>query len=169
LGSLVGDIFWDEKYKTSITIGNFSKMNRQKELPRLLGKKSKSIKRNAKLFAGATTALVIINVALNIILQGALADIIGRIVKFQLIVHLLLVPTPSPANVMAFYKTLIPIVTFELIPTFSFFNKYMPDLDYDTGISETFILFEYDMQFVLPLLGFMLITLLLIIPTLILS
>lgn len=78
LGSLVGDIFWDEKYKTSITMNNSS----QKELPRLLGKKSKSIKRNAKLFAGATTALVIFNVALNIILQGALADILGRIVKF---------------------------------------------------------------------------------------
>jgi hypothetical protein len=84
-------------------------------------------------------------------------------------VHLLLVNTPSPANVMVFYKTLIPIVTFELFPTFSFFQKYMGDLNYENGYSSTFELFEYDILYLLPLLGFMLITLLLIPVSLILS
>ena len=106
---------------------------------------------------------------ISVVLKGALAEILGKIVKFQLIVHLLLVNTPTPANVLNFYKTLIPIVTFELFPTTRFFDKYMPDLDYDKAYTDTFALFEYDILYLLPLLGFMLVTLLLIPFSLVLS
>lgn len=130
-------------------------------LPRQLDKESaKSIKKNVAIFAGGTSAMMIVQVVLQMSMNGALAEIIGKIVKFQLIVHLLLINTPSPANVLMFYKSLVPIVTFEVISTFSFFEKYMPDLDYEASYTPTFALFEYDLMYVLPLLGFLLITIL---------
>ena len=49
-------------------------------------------------------------------MAGALGYMIGWINTLQLIIHLPILRTLVPANVNVFFQTIIPIVTFDLIP-----------------------------------------------------
>ena len=52
----------------------------------------------------------------NLVMAGALGHMIGWINTLQLIIHLPMLRILVPANVSVFFQTIIPIVTFDLIP-----------------------------------------------------
>jgi len=61
---------------------------------------------------------VIGSIIMNISFKGALSLILGMINSLQLILHLPIMNTPIPANVMSMFTILIPVVMFDLLEEF---------------------------------------------------
>ena len=61
-------------------------------------------------------AALVFTFLVNLIMAGALGHMIGWINTLQLIIHLPMLRILVPANVSVFFQTIIPIVTFDLIP-----------------------------------------------------
>lgn len=61
--------------------------------------------------------LFLISLALSYFLSGSLQFIIGMVNSLQILVHLPLLNVIMPANVVAVYQVLIPIATFDFIPS----------------------------------------------------
>jgi len=73
----------------------------------------------AESFQKATDAVmvaIVFTFIVNLIMAGALSFMIGWINTLQLIIHLPMLRILVPANVSVFFQTIIPIVTFDLIP-----------------------------------------------------
>jgi len=72
---------------------------------------------------------VIGSLILNVAFKGALSLVLGMINTLQLILHLPIMNTPIPANVMSMFSILIPVVMFDLLEEFHIFESLFPDDD----------------------------------------
>ena len=61
--------------------------------------------------------LFLLSLATSYFLSGSLQFIIGMVNSLQILVHLPLLSVIMPANVIAVYSVLIPIATFDFIPS----------------------------------------------------
>ena len=73
--------------------------------------------------------LLIGSLILNVAFKGALSLVFGMINSLQLILHLPIMNTPIPANVMTMFWILIPVVMFDLLEEYHIFESLFPDDD----------------------------------------
>jgi hypothetical protein len=87
-----------------------------KELPQQINPKlGKQLEIASKALEGSSKALFLGNFALNILLSGAINQMLSALNKLQIMVHLLLVNVKIPANAAIFCQSLLGLVSFELI------------------------------------------------------
>jgi len=68
-------------------------------------------------FVIAAAGIGLSYILVNILLQGGLNQLLGAVKKMQIVVHMSLVNVSMPGNASIFFRYLLKIVAFDLIPT----------------------------------------------------
>ena len=72
---------------------------------------------------GSSKAIVVLNFALNMVLSGALQEMLASMKKMQIMIHLLLIEVQIPATCQIFFGSLLKLVTYELIDISPYIRK----------------------------------------------
>jgi hypothetical protein len=75
------------------------------------------------LVKNSSKAAVIANFALNMILSGALQQMLAAMKKMQLMIHMLLINVEIPPSCQIFFSSLLKLVTYELIDISSYIRE----------------------------------------------
>lgn len=78
---------------------------------------SRKFARSAETSKKSLLAAMSITLVLQLFMAGAFLYMIGWINTLQIILHLPMINILVPSNVNVFFQTIIPVVTFDLIPT----------------------------------------------------
>ena len=85
----------------------------------------------------SSKAAVIVNFAFNMILSGALQQMLAAMKKMQLMIHMLLINVEIPPTCQIFFSSLLKLVTYELIDISSYIREGL-NLQEDAGFSSNF-------------------------------
>ena len=103
---------------------------------------------------------MIVNFALNMMLSGALQQMLAAMKKMQLMIHMLLINVEIPPTCQIFFSSLLKLVTYELIDISSYIREGL-NLQEDAGFSSNFEQMGYQSKYSIILLGNLYIALLL--------
>lgn len=115
----------------------------------------------------SSKAVVVVNFAMNMVLSGALQQMLSAMKKMQIMIHLLLIDVQIPPACQIFFSSLLNLVTYELIDISPYLRKGLK-LEEDSGFTDNFEELGYSSEYSIILLGNLYIALLMIILGLIL-
>ena len=110
----------------------------------------------------SSKAAVIVNFALNMMLSGALQQMLAAMKKMQLMIHMLLINVEIPPTCQIFFSSLLKLVTYELIDISSYIREGL-NLQEDAGFSSNFEQMGYQSKYSIILLGNLYIALILVV------
>ena len=95
---------------------------------------SKALEEGADKSQKGMSGMTIINLIMNIFIQGALKEIIGTILSLQIVIHMFLYSLPFPGNIQTFVKKLKPIASFNILKAISKYTSmiFVQDVDAQT-------------------------------------
>ena len=69
------------------------------------------------------------NAIANMFLSGSLNQVWGMINNLQMVIHAPLIEIQFPGNAFMLYEVMIPVATFDILPTDDMFPEMFPKLD----------------------------------------
>ena len=94
---------------------------------------------------------------MNILIAGSLSQVWGMINNLQMIMHAPLINVQFPGNAFMIYEVMIPIATFEIIPTDKIYPLLLPGLPETDAFSLKFERLGFEWQFTVMNMGMLLI------------
>ena len=90
------------------------------------------------------------------LLAGSLNQVWGMVNNMQIVLHAPLLNLQFPANAFLLYDVMIPVATFDILPTDDFFPVFFPDLPEDDPFTDKFDRMDIGSSYIVMNLGTML-------------
>ena len=75
---------------------------------------------------------------MNILIAGSLSQVWGMVNNLQMIMHAPLINVQFPGNAFMIYEVMIPIATFEILPTDKIYPLFLPGLPETDAYTDKF-------------------------------